>query len=183
MKIIHLSAKDFRTSTWSGGTTTELYLYPENGSYASRDFLLRISSATVDLEESDFTPLEGVERYITPLRGSFTLSHPGDNTVVLGSLATPYRFWGHTPTHCVGKATDFNLMLKGCTGHMELYRTSAPIKAGFNGYYPTESTCFTLEGKCYEMAAGDLLVIFSREEGCLCLGSAPTLTCWAEIKE
>lgn len=77
MKITQLTAADFRTSTWSGGTTTELFLYPENGSYAARDFLFRISSATVDLEESDFTPLQGVERYITPLEGSFVLAHPG----------------------------------------------------------------------------------------------------------
>ena len=43
MKIRHLTAGDFRTSTWSGGTTTELFLYPENGSYAQREFLFRIS--------------------------------------------------------------------------------------------------------------------------------------------
>lgn len=183
MKIIHLSAADFRASTWSGGTTTELYLYPETGSYASRDFLLRISSATVDLEESDFTPLEGVERYITPLQGSFTLSHPDGSSAVLPPLAAPYRFWGHTPTHCVGKATDFNLMLKGCTGRMELHRDLAPIHIGFNSFYPTQNTCFALRGRSYEMAAGDLLVIFSREEGRLSLGSAPTLTCWADINE
>ena len=54
MIIRHLTAADFRTSAWSGGTTTELFLYPEGGSYAARDFLFRISSATVDLEESDF---------------------------------------------------------------------------------------------------------------------------------
>ena len=54
MKIEHLTAGNFITSTWAGGTTTQLYLYPENGSYANRDFLFRISSATVDLEESGF---------------------------------------------------------------------------------------------------------------------------------
>ena len=183
MKILHLTARSFRTSTWSGGTTTELFLYPENGSYANRDFILRISSATVDLDESDFTSLEGVERYITPLQGGFTLSHPDGNSVVLAPLAAPYRFWGHTPTHCVGKATDFNLMLKGCAGRMELHRNFAPIQAGFNSFYPTESTCFILDGQRYEMAAGDLLVIFSQEEGQLSLGNAPTLTCWADISE
>ena len=87
MIIRHLTAGDFRTSTWSGGTTTELYLYPENGSYAARDFLFRISSATVDLPESDFTALPGVERYITPLAGSFTLTHP---------VASPVE-WNSTP--------------------------------------------------------------------------------------
>ena len=183
MKIVHLSAPDFRTSTWSGGTTTELFLHPASGSYAQRDFQLRISSATVDLEESDFTPLPGVERYITPLQGNFTLTHPGSTPVLLGPLAAPYRFSGETPTHCVGKATDFNLMLKNCTGRMELHRNTAPIAAGFNAFYPTEDAVFTLGDTAYEMKSGDLLVIFSETSSTISLGNTPTLTCWADIQE
>lgn len=181
MNILHLTAASFRTSTWSGGTTTELFLYPENGSYADRDFQLRISSATVDLEESDFTPLEGVERYITPLQGSFILTHPGSDPVVLEPLAAPYRFSGEIPTHCVGKATDFNLMLKGCTGRMELYWDFAPIQAGFNAFYPAEDTVFAIEGSRYPMKAGQLLVVFSETASRIDLGCSPALTCWADI--
>lgn len=181
MKILHLTAADFRTSTWSGGTTTELFLYPENGDYARRDFLLRISSATVDLEESDFTLLDGVERYITPLQGSFTLTHPGEKPVVLAALAAPYRFRGDIPTHCVGKATDYNLMLKGCTGCMELHHGSAPITPGFNSFYPTEDAVFTLGLQAWQMKAGELLVIFSEESGTVTLGNAATLVCRADL--
>ena len=181
MNILHLTTADFRTSTWSGGTTTELFLFPADGSYADRNFQLRISSATVDLEESDFTALSGVLRYITPLQGSFALTHPGSAPVVLGSLADPYRFSGEIPTHCVGKATDFNLMLKGCDGCMQLHHGSAPIGIGFNAFYPTEDTIFTAEGTRYEMKAGDLLVIFSQQESRISLGTAPVLTCWANL--
>lgn len=181
MKISHLSAADFRTSTWSGGTTTELYLYPENGSYAARDFRFRISSATVDLEESDFTVLPGVERYITPLAGSFVLTHPGASPAMLPPLAAPYRFWGDVPTHCVGGATDFNLMLKDCTGVMTLHRNTAPIRPGFNGFYAVENAVFSLGQQQFEMKKGDLLTIFSREESHLELGTSPTLTCWVQI--
>ena len=180
MNILHLTAADFRTSTWSGGTTTELFLHPTSGSYADRNFLLRISSATVDLDESDFTALPGVERYITPLLGSFTLTHPGSTPVVMESLAAPYRFSGESPTHCVGKATDFNLMLKGCAGKMELHRGTAPICTGFNAFYPTEDTVCTVEGVPYPMKAGDLLVIFSESASRIELGHAPVLVCWAD---
>lgn len=181
MNILHLTTTDFRTSTWSGGTTTELFLYPTNGSYAARNFRLRISSATVDLDESDFTALPGVERYITPLQGSFTLTHPNCTPVVLEPLAAPYRFSGEIPTHCVGKATDFNLMLKGCAGRMELHRSTAPICTGFNAFYPTEDTVFTADGASYPMKAGDLLVIFSESAGRIELGHAPVLVCRADI--
>lgn len=181
MKISHLTAADYSNSFWSGGTTTELFLYPENGSYAARDFRLRISSATVDLEESDFTPLAGVERYITPLEGGFTLNHPGSSPVVLPVLATPYRFWGDVPTHCVGKATDFNLMLKGCQGRMALCRDMAAISPGFNSFYPTMDGVFAVNGQDYPMKKGDLLVIFAEEPADISLGNIPTLACWADL--
>lgn len=181
MNIRHLTARDFRASAWSGGTTTELFLYPQDGSYAARNFQLRISSATVELEESDFTELPGVERYITPLEGSFTLTHPGMEPVVLGPLAVPYRFSGEIPTHCVGKATDFNLMLKGCRGNMQLHWDFAPVLPGFNGFYATEDGIFAVNGQQFPMKKGDLLVIHAQAPDAVQLNGCPALTCWADI--
>ena len=181
MRIRHLTAADFRTGSWSGGTTTELFLYPEAGSYAARDFRFRISSAAVELDESDFTVLPGVERYITPLAGGFTLTHPGVSPVELPPLAPPYRFRGDVPTHCVGKATDFNLMLKGCEGVMELHRGTAPIRPGFNGFYAVEDCVFSVAQQTFEMKQGDLLTVFSQAQEAVGLGTAPALTCWVKI--
>ena len=181
MIIRHLTAADFRSSTWSGGTTTELYLHPEHGSYAARDFLFRISSATVDLEESDFTPLQGVERYITPLEGGFTLTHPGKAPVVLGPLAAPYRFSGEEPTHCVGTATDFNLMLKGVSGEMGLATGCTLIRPGLNAFYAPESRSFTVAQQVYALEAGQMLVIFADGAGEIDLGQGQTLVCYAAI--
>lgn len=178
MKILHL--RDFHTTCWSGGTTTELYLYPENGSYARRDFQFRISSATVETEESDFTILPGVERLITPLKGGFILTQPDRPPVELRALGTPYRFSGDVPTHCVGRATDFNLMLAGCRGTMEIHRSSAPIRPGFNGFYPTENTAFSTRQGQYFLQKGELLVIFSEREDRVSFDETPVLTCWVE---
>lgn len=178
MKILHL--RDFHSASWSGGTTTELYLYPENGSYARRDFQFRISSATVETEESDFTILPGVERLITPLKGSFILTHPDRPPVELRALGTPYRFSGDVPTHCVGRATDFNLMLVGCRGTMEIYRSNAPIRPGFNGFYPTKNTTFHTRQGQYFLQKGEMLVIFSEREDSVSFDETPVLTCWVE---
>lgn len=181
MKIIHFRPEDFKTSTWAGGTTTELYLYPEDGSHAQRDFQLRISSATVDLEESDFTLLPGVERFITPLDGTFVLTHPDMPPVKMEALGEPYRFSGEVPTHCVGKARDFNLMLKGCAGRMELRQNSAPIMPGFNSFYPVEAGIFTLENQSFSLKSGDLLVVFAEKEGWLFFEGTKALTCRAAL--
>ncbi len=122
-KMFEIIKKDqYKVSTWSGGTTTEIFLAPQDGSYAERRFDFRISSATVDLEESDFTPLDGVKRFLTILEGQMDLTfrEKTDRKVTLN----PYEvveFMGDVPTHSVGKAKDFNLMLKGCEGVMETF--------------------------------------------------------------
>ena len=56
--IERISAQRFITSKWSGGSTTELFIWPKDASYAERRFNIRISTATVDVESSTFTRLE-----------------------------------------------------------------------------------------------------------------------------
>ncbi len=175
MNILHLTEKDYKTSGWSGGTTTEVFIWPEKASYAAREFLFRISSARVDLEESDFTPLPGITRYITPLTGGFTLTHEAGAPIVLGPLAKPYRFDGGIPTHCLGTATDFNLMLKGVEGEMTLVEGTAPISPGFNGFYALEAGYFGAEWA----EKGDFLAIFATEAAEIQVPAA--ICCYVEI--
>ncbi len=181
MKKLHLTHKDFTTGTWSGGSTTQLYIYPTDGDYAARRFSLRISSAVVHIPESDFTPLEGVTRLITPLSGAFTLTHPGQTPVTMAPLDQPYRFSGGIPTHCAGTATDFNLMLKGVDGEMEVCRSRAQVLPGFNSYYPVEDTVLTFRGEETVMKAGELLVIFAEEAGALEISAGAVIRCFADI--
>ena len=65
VKIIHDS--DYKTSNWSGGTTTELAIYPLDSNYKNLDFKWRLSSAKVELEESTFTYLPNTNRFILSL--------------------------------------------------------------------------------------------------------------------
>ena len=182
MRVLHLKSEDYKTSAWAGGTTTELFIWPIGADYAKREFAFRISSATVELEESDFTPLMGVARWITPLSGGFTLTHPGKAPVKMAPLDTPYPFSGEEATHCVGQATDFNLMLKGVDGQMAICRNEARISPGFNSFYAVEDTIFHLDG-AHQMSAGDLLVVFSSQETTIALGAAPVIVCHAEVAQ
>ncbi len=179
MKILHLTENDYKTSTWSGGTTTELFIWPVGADYGKREFSFRVSSAVVELAESDFTPLVGVRRYITPLTGGFTLTHPSKAPVVMAPLDPPYRFSGEEATHCVGQATDFNLMLKGAEGEMTICAGQAPIRPGFNGFYALEDAIFAIDGR-HSVAAGEMLVIFAEEAASIDLGGK-AIVCWAEI--
>lgn len=179
MDIRHLTKEDYKVSQWSGGTTTEVFIWPEGANYASREFSVRISSATVELEESDFTPLPGVTRYIVPLRGGFVLTHPEQAPVVMSPMDTPYCFSGGTDTHCAGKATDFNLMLKGTEGAMDICRSSVAVLPGLTCLYAPEGANIRIAGKEYSLAPGESLVIRSRESADA-ETNAPVIRCYAE---
>ena len=122
VSIIVRNANDFKTSQWSGGSTTELYIYPEDAQYREGNFQCRISSATVETDRSDFTPLPGVKRYLSIFGGSLEMVHGQETRVQL----KPYEvdcFDGGVPTVSFGKVVDFNLMLKnGADGKMETAR-------------------------------------------------------------
>lgn len=97
-------------SNWSGGTTTQLYISPVEASYAERNFDLRISSAVVELEESDFTPLKGYSRILMILEGKLELIHKNQYSKVLNRFDTD-SFSGDWETSSKGKVIDFNLMM------------------------------------------------------------------------
>ena len=81
MALFHMTPDNYIVSQWSGGTTTQVAIAPEGAVYADRDFLWRISSASVDLDESDFTALPDYHRWISTLKGGMTLSHEGGEKI------------------------------------------------------------------------------------------------------
>lgn len=118
-KIIVKKPEDFITSKWSGGNTTELYIYPPKAVYREGNFMCRISSATVEVEKSEFTLLPEVKRYLSIFSGELKMVH-GENEEI---FLKPYEvdcFDGGLSTISYGKVVDFNLMLKnGADGVMQ----------------------------------------------------------------
>lgn len=111
MRQIKIIKKDkLSSSKWAGGTTTQLYIYPENELYENRNFTFRISSAKVDLEESTFTKLPNIKRRIMVLDGKLKLIHENYHSVTLEKFQQD-TFYGDWNTKSYGKVTDFNLML------------------------------------------------------------------------
>lgn len=112
-----MTQEDQKISSWAGGETKQLFIWPMDGDYASRRFEWRISTATVEVEESDFSDLTGFERWIMTVDGSMTLSHGETDSGILGEGAMvrldpyqAYRFDGGLKTKSKGIVRDFNLM-------------------------------------------------------------------------
>ena len=119
---------EFRTTAWSGGTTTELFIFPEGASYAERRFSARISSATVDLDESVFTPLQGVKRFLTPLCAGFELTVNGSEVSL--PRGEVLEFSGGDAVSCCGRGRDLNLMLKDADGYMRIVNGAFTVPEG-----------------------------------------------------
>lgn len=125
--MIKMKETDFTVNKWSGGITNQLAIGPEDASFEKRDFDWRISSAVVELPESDFTFLPDYMRYISTISGNMELSHPEGHKVRL-TPGDVYYFDGAEHTHSAGKCTDLNLMLRkgsDIDGGMENYRLYA----------------------------------------------------------
>lgn len=124
-KIEVIRKKQHKTSEWSGGTTTELYIYPKGAIYNERKFKWRLSSAKVEVEKSTFTALEGISRLIMIIKGELMLEHEGHHNARLKAFEQD-SFCGEWTTTSFGKVTDFNLMLaQGCTGKLEAISVNA----------------------------------------------------------
>jgi environmental stress-induced protein Ves len=155
---------------WSGGTTTQLAIFPKDASYPDRNFQFRLSTSEVASDESVFTFLPGVSRVLLVLDGELRIFHPGRYSKVLKKFESD-TFMGDWQTRSTGKATDFNLMTtvsirghlegiglrKGSSRNIELSETHDV--AGIY-LYKGEFTLKVADHKV-ELAAGDNLLIFT----------------------
>ncbi len=106
-----LKEEDYIVTEWSGGKTKQLYIYPEESSLQERNFLFRISSATVEVEESKFSKFEGYDRELMVLDGKLEIKHDEHHSAVLNQFDVD-SFSGEWNTISHGKVTDFNLIYK-----------------------------------------------------------------------
>lgn len=159
----------FTTTDWSGGKTTQLYIYPEGSNYKERNFQFRISSASVELDKSEFTKLKEINRFITPLDGDLKLTHNGKDFINLKPFQV-YKFLGGIDTTSYGKVRDFNLMLRDrAKGKMESIKVKdkTPIFTGNNVldifYSYSGNFSFEINGKQYDLKPNELLILNTKE--------------------
>lgn len=121
-KIELIEKEQLEVKSWSGGTTTELAIYPRSALYSERNFEWRLSSAKVEAEESVFTSLPNINRKLMVIEGELILEHEGHHRCILKSFDQD-SFSGNWVTKSYGRVTDFNLMTSvNCYGELEAIR-------------------------------------------------------------
>jgi environmental stress-induced protein Ves len=109
MNIRIHSPNPSKTISWASGTSTELFIFPSDGNFQKRTFDFRISTATVQVEETNFSDFSGLTRILLILNGNLSLNHEGKYFKELKTFDQD-RFDGSWKTKSKGKVIDFNLM-------------------------------------------------------------------------
>jgi environmental stress-induced protein Ves len=134
------------TNLWSGGKTTQLAIYPEDADYSKRNFQWRISTADVEVEESLFTHLPGIQRVIMIIDGEMYLEHEGKHSVVLKPFEQD-RFDGGWTTRSKGIVRDFNLMLsEGWNGGLTCIQVNKDIQGLMLDVIGTAEVFYCVDG-------------------------------------
>jgi environmental stress-induced protein Ves len=150
-----------RTSAWSGGTTTELAIFPPTAKYPERDFRWRLSTAVVTVPESTFTSLPAYHRLLMVLTGEMRLEHAGQHSVTLHPFEQD-SFSGAWQTRCTGTGRDFNLMLAaGWQGELEPIRRQPDSSVAVVAPRPGATEAFyCVNGQALlRLAGGDQLIM------------------------
>ncbi|GGX15880.1 HutD/Ves family protein [Aquimarina muelleri] len=171
MKVEIIKSHTLKKNTWSGGTTTQFFIYPHSAEYSKLNFDFRLSMATVAIKESVFTSLPGVSRKLLVLEGEITLDHENRHQKKLGRFDMD-EFEGDWKTSSVGKCTDFNLMTKEeTTGKLIVFdsKQNENIQYSMKNkedwlfiYNYSGSISVEVNKKTHVIDAGDLLIIRER---------------------
>ena len=124
--LMTISKSDWITTNWSGGTTSEIFIFPKTADFKKGDYQLRISIATVDIESTTYTSLPGASRTLLVLEGHLHLNHLNEHRADLHQYEQD-SFLGDWTTESIGKVTNFNVMTKGAITSSVQFIDSATI--------------------------------------------------------
>lgn len=118
MKCRVIRETEYVTTQWAGGKTSQIVISPADAVFAERTFDWRISRATVEAQESNFTRMPGFKRFLYLINGDTKLHYHG--TVKNLKPESVICFDGGLKIRSVGQGTDLNLIMNENTeGYIE----------------------------------------------------------------
>ena len=158
----------FHQSKWTGGTTTQLAIFPETSSYLNRDFVWRLSSAVCEQEETTFSKLPAYDRVLLVLSGDVVLAHQDVRVARLHALEQD-RFDGAYTTKSFGKITDYNLMVrKGNQGFLDVItaveESQTLTREQYPAYQHVTTALYCKEGFATVTVGGETLMLTAGQQ-------------------
>ncbi|MCC9044445.1 HutD family protein [Myroides sp. M-43] len=163
MNIEVIRKEEVASALWTGGQTQEYSIYPKGAVYADRDFLFRISSATIESIPSEFTRFDGYRRYLVMLEGDLNLVINDKKEYYANNALFAFSSSDKITSYSKGK--DFNLMLH----HSIIDETVMVSDASFSikhrvlCIFAIERSQITLNQEVYSLERYDCLLVDNKE--------------------
>jgi environmental stress-induced protein Ves len=159
MNISLVPKKDSNASIWSGGLTYEYMIYPKTASYTDRDFVFRISSATIEEIPSEFTKFKGYHRYLVMLDNCLDIEVNKEKKIYKKYEIMEFNSDDEVTSYT--KGTDFNWMVSEKIRHHKLKITNS--NQNYNAeiiiLFSLDTTLIKINEKPYDLKPYDLLII------------------------
>ncbi|MDR6761402.1 environmental stress-induced protein Ves [Flavobacterium sp. 2755] len=164
MKISLFSKKDSKPSIWSGGLTYEYMIYPKTANYTDRDFVFRISSATIEKVPSEFTKFKGYHRYLIMLDNCLDIEVNKERKVYEKYEIMEFNSDDEVTSYTNG--IDFNWMIseKISRHKLEITNSNQICNAQIIILFSLDTTVIKINEKQYDLEPYDLLVIENQEK-------------------
>ncbi|MDQ6469477.1 HutD family protein [Flavobacterium sp. LHD-80] len=164
MNIQLLPKKSSKASVWSGGLTYEYMIYPKTANYADRDFLFRISSATIEQTPSEFTKFKGYHRYLVMLDDRLDIEINKEKRTYEKYEIMEFNSGDDVASYT--KGIDFNWMVSEKISHHKLIITNSEqhYNAEILILFSLQTTVIKINEKPYHLEPYDLLVVENQEK-------------------
>ncbi|MFA7447794.1 MAG: HutD family protein [Weeksellaceae bacterium] len=149
-------------SLWDGGETFEYIIYPKDSNYSARDFLFRISSATIQKTPSHFTKFQQYKRYLVMLTNSLEINRNGNLEYYTENEVFEFSSNDEIISYSLGE--DFNLMVseKIKNSSVEITDFLSHTNSDFLFIFAKEETEIHLNQIELKLQANDLVFIDNR---------------------
>ncbi len=159
MKLSIISKSDISSSTWDGGKTYEYFIYPKTSSYSQKNFIFRISSATIEKQPSIFTQFDGYKRYLVMLDNDLKIQRNGSDETYSNNEI--FEFNSADIIHSFSTGNDFNLMVKMDEDDFDIkvIQLKGDYRQSFIFAFAIEAVQLTLNQTEVKLDKDDLLII------------------------
>lgn len=151
--------RDVIPTLWDGGKTYEYVVYPLGSSYSDRNFLFRISSASIDKIPSNFTRFKNYQRFLVMLDNNLKVIRNGLEEYY--SERDVFAFDSEDSIVSFSLGNDFNLMIQKNIKSVQVVflEKSISLSHSLLFFFSKSDTLLKINDSLLELAVDDLLVI------------------------
>lgn len=158
-KVKIISKDSIKPSVWDGGKTFEYLIYPKDSIYAERNFLFRISSASITKTPSHFTRFLGFKRYLVMLDNVLEIDR--NNKKEFYTESDIFKFPSNDEIVSYSLGNDFNLMVADSVAFssVELSNELKNSTSDFVFVFAKKPTSLQLNNQEITLKSNDLLCL------------------------